>query len=110
MTRECNAERWECLFCSAIARIAIKSVVDIVAEGGGRRYVASVISSGRIGCAPVTAKYGEQPMRRRIVTRSAQKIEYAARLHLAWSPSTALYSACRTSKCGRSTMPFAREL
>src|ERR1700685_2160758 len=66
------------------------------------------MSRGSIGCVPVAAKYGEQPMRRRIVTLSAQNTEYAPLLHFDWSPSTALYKACRTSKCGRSTRPFAR--
>ncbi|CAK5282037.1 unnamed protein product [Mycena citricolor] len=60
------------------------------------------MSSGTNGWVPVTAKYGEHPIRGWTVIRCAQKTEYAALCHFDWFPSAALKSACRTSKCGRS--------
>ncbi|CAK5266402.1 unnamed protein product [Mycena citricolor] len=50
---------------------------------------------------------GEQPILRRTVTRSAQNTEYAAELQRFWSPSTALKSDSRTSKCEFSIIPLA---
>ena len=88
-----------------MALLAMRSVVDRVASGGGSRYVASTMSSGINGCVPVAAKYGEHPKRRLVVILSAQNTAYATWLHLLWSPSAALYNDCRTSKCGRSMRP-----
>jgi hypothetical protein len=67
-------------------------------SGGGRRYVASEMSNGRRGCDPVAAKYGEQPIRLRTVTRSAQNTVWAHCDHRFSSPSAALTSDCLTSK------------
>jgi len=37
MTSECKAERCAFRFCKAIARLAMRSVVDKTVSGGGRR-------------------------------------------------------------------------
>ncbi len=78
--------------------------------GGGINQVDSTMSSGSKGSVPVAAKYGEQPIRLRVVILSAQNTEYAFWLHFFWSPSDALNNPCLTSKCGLSAIPLAREL
>ena len=68
------------------------------------------MSIGSSGCVPVAAKYGEHPIRCRMVTLSAQNTEYATLDHLDWFPSQALKIASLTWKCVRSTNPLALEL
>ena len=89
-TFECNIARSLLRFCRAWARLAIMSVVERMESGGESKYEASVMLKGRSGWVPVTAKYGEQPMRFCMVIRSAQKMEYATEDHLDWSPPAAL--------------------
>ncbi|CAK5266999.1 unnamed protein product [Mycena citricolor] len=55
-TREWSAARSSRRFWRAIARRVMSSVVESTDSGGGSRYVASDMSSGRRGCVPVTAK------------------------------------------------------
>src|SRR6266567_761265 len=68
LSRASNTLLWRLARCSrrfwgAIARLAMRSVVERIESGRGRRYVASAMSRGKSGCVPVTAKYGEQPNR-----------------------------------------------
>ena len=56
MTFKCKADKGDLHFWRAMACTAIRSVVDRGMLGGGKRYVASVMLRGRIGCVPVAAK------------------------------------------------------
>ena len=65
--------------------------------------MASAMSNRRSVWVPVAAKYGEQPMRRLTVTRSAQNTECVVVDHLLGSPLQDLTKACLTLKWAHST-------
>jgi hypothetical protein len=52
-TLECNASKSAGRFCSAIARLAMSSVIVRIDSGGGCKYVASIMSNGIKGITPV---------------------------------------------------------
>ena len=56
MTLAWSAVKWACRFCRATTWAAMRSVVERGAVGGDKRYVASAMSRGSNGCAPVAAK------------------------------------------------------
>src|SRR5271156_2720245 len=86
------------------------SAVDKTRPGNSTNHVASWISKGKIGCAPVVIKNGEQPKYFRIVILSAHKTRKKNQNHFAGLPPVAFQSICRRSQWGLSIFPFALEL
>src|SRR5277367_4214855 len=97
-------------FAKAIARKPINSAVDKTRPGNSTNHVASWISKGKIGCAPVVIKNGEQPKYFHIVILSAHKTRKKNQNHFAGLPPVAFQSICRRSQWGLSIFPFALEL
>ncbi|KAF7323992.1 hypothetical protein MKEN_00620900 [Mycena kentingensis (nom. inval.)] len=109
-TRSRMSATWPACFASAWARYPINSAVVSTRSGSSTSHVASTMSSGSLGCAPVAMKYGEQPNPRRMVMRSAQRTCGKNQNHLFGFPPVAFTSICRSGRCPDSIFPLAFEL
>src|SRR5277367_3351404 len=97
-------------FAKALAQKPINSAVDKTRPGNSTNQVASCISKGNIGCAPIVIKNREQPKYFLIVILSAYNTKKKNQNHFAGLPPVAFQSICRRSQCGRSILPLALEL